>query len=186
MTPGSITGPTAPQPRPLTWSGTEYAVRTIHLTLCHLQRIPIMINLEYKPDAAKSCERMAAWWQGSIVDRPAILLTAPKPNAKLLPQKQHASTRARWMDIDYQVECADIGAANTYWAGDGLPTFMPNLGPEILTACFGAELEFTESTSWSKPILHDWADIPQLKIDHENEYLQCILEMTRRALEAGK
>jgi hypothetical protein len=94
--------------------------------------------------------------------------------------------RARWMDIDYQVECADINAANTYWAGDSLPTFMPNLGPEILTACYGAELEFTESTSWSKPILHDWADIPQLRINPENEYLQCILEMTRRALDVGR
>jgi hypothetical protein len=94
--------------------------------------------------------------------------------------------RARWMDIDYQVECADISAANTYWAGDGLPTFMPNLGPEILTACYGAELEFTESTSWSKPILSHWDDIRQLKINPENEYLQCILAMTRRALEAGR
>ncbi len=144
------------------------------------------LHLEYKPDAEMARQRMAAWWEQEIVDRPAILLTAPKPNPKPLPQTTHATLRERWMDIDYQVECADITAANTYWAGDGLPMYMPNLGPEVLTACYGAELNFTEDTSWSVPILHDWADIPRLRIDPQNTYLRCILEMTRRACEVGR
>lgn len=145
-----------------------------------------MIELEYKPDAARACERMAAWWNGAIIDRPTIMLTAPKPERKPYPQKQHASMRERWMDIDFQVACVDIYAANTYWAAESLPVYMPNLGPEILTACYGAELNFTEDTSWSEPILHDWADIPKLKIDPANEYLNNILAMTRRALEVGR
>ena len=144
------------------------------------------LTLEYKPDAEQSRQRMAAWWEHQIIDRPTIQVTAPKANPKPLPNKQHASLRERWMDIDYQVECADINAANTYWAGDQLPSYMPNLGPEILTACYGAPLNFTENTSWSEPILHDWADIPKLKIDPNNEYLHCILEMTRRACEVGR
>jgi hypothetical protein len=144
------------------------------------------LSLEYKPDANKACERMEAWWHGEILDRPTILLTAPKPNPRALPSKQHASFRERWMDIDYQVECADINIGNTYWAGDGLPAYMPNLGPEILTACYGAELNFTDTTSWSEPILHDWADIAKLKIQHDNPYLRCILEMTRCALEVAR
>ena len=142
--------------------------------------------LEYKSDAEQSRQRMAAWWEHEIIDRPTIQVTAPKANPKPLPNKQHASLRERWMDIDYQVECADINAANTYWAGDQLPSYMPNLGPEILTACYGAPLNFTENTSWSEPILHDWADIPKLKIDPNNEYLRCILEMTRCACEVGR
>jgi hypothetical protein len=144
------------------------------------------IHLEYKPDANEACERMAGWWQGAIIDRPTIMLTAPKPNRKPMPQKAHASMRERWMDIDFQVECADTAIANTYWAGDALPSYMPNLGPEILTACFGAELNFTETTSWSEPILHDWAEIPRLKIDRGNKYLENILEMTRRAMGVGR
>jgi hypothetical protein len=145
-----------------------------------------MIELEYKPDAQKACERMAAWWQGEVIDRPTILLTAPRPNPKPLPATTHATQPERWMDIEYQVECADINAANTYWAGDGLPMYMPNLGPEILTACYGAELNFTETTSWSEPILRDWADVAKLKIDPDNHYLRCILDMTRHALDVGK
>ncbi len=144
------------------------------------------LHFAYKPDAEQAMQRMAAWWERAIIDRPAILLTAPKPNPRPCPQKHHASLRERWMDIDYQVECADTSAANTYWAGDGLPMYMPNLGPELLTACYGAELEFTDDSSWSVPILHDWADIPKLRVDPQNVYLHCILEMTRRACEVGR
>ncbi len=144
------------------------------------------IELEHKPDAALVCQRMDAWWEGEIIDRATIQVTAPRPNPKPLPRKQHASYRERWMDIDYVVECAAITIANTYWAGDSLPIFMPNLGPEILTACYGAELDFTENTSWSKPILRDWAGVPSLHIDPNNAYLRAILEMTRRALDVGR
>ena len=144
------------------------------------------IELEYKPDAAEACRRMEAWWEGEILDRATIQVTAPQPNPRPLPPKQHATQRERWMDIDYIVECAAISIANTYWAGEALPSFMPNLGPEILTACYGAELEFTEATSWSAPILHDWADVPRLGIDPNNRYLSAILAMTRRALEVGR
>jgi hypothetical protein len=143
------------------------------------------LSLQYKPDAQLALDRMNAWWHGAIVDRATIQLTSPKPNTTPLPAKQHATQRERWMDIEYQVACADINAANTYWAGDGLPTYMPNLGPEILTACYGAELNFTESTSWSEPILGRWDETSHLKIDPENKYLRCILDMTRLATEVG-
>ena len=76
------------------------------------------IELEHKPDASLVCQRMDAWWEGEIIDRATIQVTAPRPNPKPLPRKQHASYRERWMDIDYVVECAAITIANTYWAGD--------------------------------------------------------------------
>jgi hypothetical protein len=143
-------------------------------------------ELEYKPDAAQACERMSAWWEREILDRPPIQVCAPRPNPRPLPRKQHASLPERWLDVEYAVECADIRAGNTYWAGEILPTFWPNLGPEILTAGLGAELIFGEETSWSAPMLHDWEDLPRLALDPENQYVRTILEMTRRALEVGR
>ena len=112
-------------------------------------------NLLYKPDASQACARMEAYWEKAILDRPPVLLTAPKPHPQPLPQKRHATLAERWMDVEFVVETGAATVANTYWAGDGLPVVWPNLGPEILTACFGAPLTFGESTSWSKPILHD-------------------------------
>ncbi|HXG24979.1 MAG TPA: hypothetical protein VNJ09_10515 [Chthonomonadales bacterium] len=144
------------------------------------------LELEYKPDAAQAVRRMEAWWEGEVLDRPAIQVCAPKPNPRPLPEKHHASLRERWMDVDYAVECADIRAANTYWGGEILPSYWPNLGPEILAASLGAELVFGENTSWSVPLLEDWEDIPNLAVNEDNPYLRTILDMTRRGLEVGR
>lgn len=144
------------------------------------------MDLLYKPDADQSCARMAAWWEGAILDRPAIHLTAPKTDPRPLPASDHATLEERWLDVEYAVTYADIEAANTYWAGDALPMFWPNLGPEVLTGCMGAPLTFGETTSWSSPMLHDWAAVPDLRIQPDNRYLQTLLSMLQLGLEIGK
>ncbi|MCC6734010.1 MAG: hypothetical protein IT394_12355, partial [Candidatus Omnitrophica bacterium] len=83
------------------------------------------MDLEYKPDAAKAFERLEAWWEGEILDRPAIQLFAPKENPAPLPRKNHASLREKWMDVDYTVECADIHISNTHYIGEAFPAFWP-------------------------------------------------------------
>ena len=142
--------------------------------------------LQYKPDADRAMERIEAYWHHEILDRPAIQVVASKPGGKPIPKKTHATLRDRWMDVEYQVERADASIANTYWAGEMMPSFVPNLGPEVLTASLGAELEFSEGTSWSIPMLDDWGGVPKLKVQPDNPYTRAILDMTRLACEVGK
>lgn len=129
---------------------------------------------------------MEAWWEGEILDRPTIQVTAPRSDPKPLPVKHHATLRERWMDAGYVVEHASIQIANTFWGGEILPYFWPNLGPDVQAACMGAELDFGEGTSWSKPVIEDLDHLPDLKIDSHNIYTQTLLEMTRLSLEAGR
>jgi hypothetical protein len=145
-----------------------------------------MPTLAYKPDIDRAMERMNAWWNRAILDRATIQVTAPKPGGKPAPSKQHPTVRDRWLDVEHNVACQEAWMSGTYYAGESLPMFFPNLGPEVMTAALGAELVFTEETSWSEPILHDWADVPTLRTDLNNFYLQKILEMTRLGLEVGK
>lgn len=145
-----------------------------------------MLELAYKPDAARAMERMEAWWEREILDRPTVQVTAPKPGGKPAPAKRHASLRDRWMDVEYTLACHDAWMSGAYYGGEILPAFFPNLGPEIMTAALGAELHFTEETSWSEPILKDWTAVPDLRIDPENVYVRTILEMTRLGLEMGR
>lgn len=144
------------------------------------------LDLEYKPDAEQALARMEAWWEGEILDRPTIQVTAPRPDPKPLPVKHHATLREHWLDTEYVVECAAIQIANTYWGGEILPFFWPNLGPDVQAACMGAELEFGEDTSWSKPILTDLDHLPALEIDPDNIYTRTLLAMTQLSLEMGK
>jgi hypothetical protein len=144
------------------------------------------MHLDYHPDAEKACARMEAWWNKAVLDRPAIQVTAPRPHAKPVPNKHHATLRERWLDVEYAVECAQITIANTYYPAEQLPAFWPNLGPEVLSACFGSELEFGETTSWSTPILREWDGIRSLALDRDSEYLRTLLAMQRLALEVGR
>jgi hypothetical protein len=144
------------------------------------------LDLACKPDAARAWERMDAWWNHAILDRPTIQITAPMPTRRSAPEKRHTSLRDRWMDAEHAVACFDASAAGTYWAGEILPAFFPNLGPEILTAAYGAEMDFGEHTSWSIPCLHDWADVPKLSLNPDGIYVRKILEATRLGLEAGR
>lgn len=141
------------------------------------------IALEYKLDAEQACARMAAWWEGEILDRPAIQVHAPRRKKVPEPQKRHSNLRARWMDVEFVVERAHARIANTYYAGEMLPAFWPNLGPDFMAACLGGELTFAEHTSWSHPILKDLGSLPQWSILEENTYFSTIKNMTRYALE---
>ncbi len=143
------------------------------------------LTLEYKPDAARAAARVDAWWNRELLDRPCLQVAAPRPNPLPYPVKSHATLRDRWMDVEFQVACADIAARNTWWAGELLPNFHPNLGPEILSAAYGAELEFGETTSWSEPTMADGIDLASVAFHPDNVYFQTMLEMTRLALEVG-
>ncbi|NMC66377.1 MAG: hypothetical protein GYA53_09610 [Acidobacteria bacterium] len=53
-------------------------------------------------------------------------------------------------------------------------------------ACMGAELEFGETTSWSRPVIENLDHYPPLVIDPQNLYTRTLLEMTRLSLEMGR
>lgn len=142
------------------------------------------LNLALKRNANESMRRLEAWWRCEIIDRPPILVTAPRPDAPKPPFRQFATLRERWMNVEYQVETANTWVESIYWeAGDSMPIFSPNLGPEIATAALGAPLWFTEESSWSEPILKDWCNIPDIRINVHNDCLNAILDMTRLGLE---
>lgn len=144
------------------------------------------MELETKPDLERSLRRMEAFWDCEVLDRAFAQIIASKPEQKPYPASTHATLRERWMDAEYAVTCALARAENLYWGGDAIPTFSPNLGPEIMTTGFGAELDFSDHTSWSHPILTDWAQVASLRFDPQSPYIAKIQEMTRLGVERGR
>lgn len=146
-------------------------------------------ELEWKPDFARTVERFEAWWQGDIVDRPPVTLHVLPSRPYQGPTRQHASLRERWTDVEYVVDSAIAWMACCDYVGDSFPIFWPNLGPEITATLFGCELEFSETTSWSKPIVHDvdgWLQVLQMEPDFDNPYWQTIERMTDYAIQRSE
>ena len=148
----------------------------------------MIMPIERLADWEQRLARQDACWQCEILDRPLVCMSLwePNPDYPAPKPKQWASHREQWMDTDYIVESALYGVMNTVYLGDALPIFNPNLGPEILSAFYGCEMEFSEGTSWSVPNLHDWSQFGKLQVSEDNFYWKKLAEITDAALEAGK
>jgi hypothetical protein len=141
-----------------------------------------------KPDYEDSVRRIEAFWEREIVDRPVVQFRLARPEADWmpLPPSSHATLRDRWLDAGYQARLALTSLSNREFLGDTLPVAFPNLGPELFAAFYGCPLQFGESTSWTDPILHDWADADGVRFDPQSAYLAKLGEMTDAFLEAGR
>ena len=144
------------------------------------------LELEGMPHFEEAMQRVYAWYQCEILDRAPIRFMAHNAfldtgvdYAKLSPEER----RARWFDVEYQVDLFERSIEGRTFHGETFPIFWPNLGPNVYAAFYGGELEFGEVTSWSEPIVHDWEDVDSLELDWDNVYLKKIEELTRHALE---
>jgi hypothetical protein len=147
----------------------------------------LMMPIENIEDWEQRIRRQDAFWDCSVLDRPVVVMTLPKVEP-VLPwpeEKAYASIRDRWMDTERMVQWALASAANTEFLGDALPIAWPNLGPELFSAFFGMEMEYTADTSWGVPNLDDWADADGLALSRDNFYWKKLLEATDALLEAG-
>jgi hypothetical protein len=147
-----------------------------------------LMPIEHIPDWEQRIKRHDACWRCEVIDRPVvcIYLHRPNPDFPWPSRKAWPTLRDRWLDTEYHIEAAVAAVMNTAYLGDALPRVYPNLGPEVFSAFFGAELEFGETTSWSIPNLHSWDDVDRLRFDTGNFYWRKLEEMTDALLTAGR
>jgi hypothetical protein len=147
-----------------------------------------IMPIEQISDWQERLRRQDAFWQREIIDRPVVIMTCPKPvpARPWPPARQWAGMRDRWMDAEYNAECALAGVMNTDFLGDSLPTACPNLGPEVFSGFFGTQLEYGEQTSWSIPNLEDWSKVDALQFSMDNVYWRKLMELTDVLLEVGR
>ena len=142
---------------------------------------------ELKPDYEKTMERYRAFWAFSVLDRPTVDIRLPKPGAVPFPKKHYASWRDQWLDIDYRIEKTAYEMENTLFLGDSLPLAFPNLGPEIYSAWCGCGYDFTEDSTWSQPVIHDWAqDAGKVRLDMNHPLFKTLEWFTDGLTARGK
>lgn len=147
---------------------------------------PMIRELTLKPDFAKTIARFEAWWFGEILDRAPVTVSVLPRRKYGGPISSHRSWRDRWLDAEFNVAQSIAWMEQMDWVADSFPVFAANLGPEITSTLFGCELEFGETTSWSRPIVHDprdWEGIIAMKPDFANTYWQTIERSTELAIE---
>jgi len=153
----------------------------------HKPRTSWTVQIEGMDDFEMSMKRIDAWYENEIIDRPPVRFVAH--NAFLEAAKEDISQlspsqkKAWWFNVETQINLFIQSIEGRKFHGETFPVFFPNLGPDVYAAFYGAELEFGEVTSWSIPLVCEWADVEKLKLDTDNEYFRKLEELTQCALE---
>jgi 5-methyltetrahydrofolate--homocysteine methyltransferase len=132
----------------------------------------------YKEDIEIAKERLDAFWEGEIIDRCCIAITAPKNNTYDIIQAR--SLEEKWLDYDFRYNHFLKSCNETHFLGEAFPSFWNNLGPGVMAACIGGNFKLGDDTVWfdTNPIIKDWNSIPELKIYEDSEMWQLLYNLT--------
>jgi hypothetical protein len=145
------------------------------------------LELEGMPHFEQAMQRVYAWFEHAIIDRPPVRFLSyysfRDEIIKEVESKSPAEKKDWWFDVERQVDLFENYITGHQFHGETFPVYFPNLGPDVYPAFYGAELEFGDKTSWSVPLVENWEDVDQIKLDMSNEYFRKIEELTQYALE---
>jgi hypothetical protein len=142
------------------------------------------LELTTKPNATRAMERIYAWYEGEIIDRPPVRFTRHNyqfEQSGIFDPTRWETMKDFWFDVEYQIERFISSIENKNFLGETFPVYWPNLGPNIFAGFYGCELEYGEVTTWAKPFLESLDD--PVVLNWESEYLKTIDRMTRMAIE---
>jgi len=139
------------------------------------------LQLEYKPDFEEARRYWDAFWQGEIIDRPCVYVTAPKEGAPPPPSVPYPALIGS--DYGAFARIFDTAAACTWYGAEAIPNWTASFGPDQFAAFLGAKMQQDPEvrTSWVEPFVQDWDEVLPLRLDPGNP-VWC--EM-RKLLEAG-
>lgn len=144
------------------------------------------MHLETMPHFDQAMQRVYAWFENEIIDRPPVRFMGHNAFANqevdfsgLSPTER----KAKWYDPEYQIDRYVQSLESRVFRAETFPVYWPNLGPDVYAAFYGARLHFGEVTSWSEPLVRDWRDVETLKLDKNNEYFKKLEEFTTYALD---
>lgn len=139
------------------------------------------VELESKPDFDQAMQRIYAWCEQQVIDRPPVRFSRHNAEYEILDDASRwPDQRARWYDEEHQIERFLRSIAGKRFLGETFPIFWPNLGPNFFAGLYGCRLEFADVTSWAEPILDDYTR--PIVLDWQSEYLRKLDSLTQRAL----
>ena len=148
--------------------------------------------MEYKEDIAEAKERMIAWWDHEIIDRPVISYYFPKKRGKLGAYidiiGEDWTLANNYEGIEEALDNYENRNDVTYFGGESIPFFFPNYGPGIMAAVFGVIPKYKTGTVWfNRPTKPEEIVnyLESVKLNQDNEWYSRLLRITEYAAKRG-
>jgi len=127
------------------------------------------------------------YWNKENHERPLLFLSAQKDNINWdKAPKALSDVRSRWLDEEFVVKKHRFNMENTAYLGEAFPQAWANLGPDILGAICGCDIEFGDVTSWAVHNLDDWDNFKGVKFDVNNFWFKKLQSLTESLVEDSK
>ena len=134
--------------------------------------------MELKPDAQQTYGRMAAFWQGEMLDRACLDIRVPKDGHKAPALGAPETVEEQWTSVDYAVAKAVATVESYVYLGESLPIARVGLGPDFLAATLGCGLHFSPDTSWAEPAIESWDTFKGFPDYCESKWYKLQVELT--------
>lgn len=139
----------------------------------------------YKPDWYRAQERLEAWWNGEVVDRAVIQVTASRSGYADGPEWSIWSPESFLDDPQSVVDGFESYCEGCYFGGEAYPNLWINLGPGIVAAYLGAVPRFGDVTTWFETP-REREEIEEIPFNPANEWWQKTCELTSVAVKRGR
>jgi 5-methyltetrahydrofolate--homocysteine methyltransferase len=146
------------------------------------------MQVSWKDDWQQAEERMRAWWNGAVLDRAVVRVTAPRDGAEPVagPGDVAEEQLLSWFtEADQVIPRLEQGVASTFWGGEAFPVVFP---VSISMVCIPAaylgcpyRIAPISYSGWASPIIEDWQARPRLAFDPSNKWWV----LSRELLEAA-
>ena len=146
----------------------------------------------FKEDIEEAKERLKAWWDHELIDRPCILYIYPKPDISFPGLQDFWYLAKNWDDIEGCLDDFESKGRALYYGGEWLPWFWPNYGPGIMACVLGVEPKFEKQTQtvWFNrptPVNEIVSHLENIQINQNNTWYNRLLKITEYAAKrAGK
>lgn len=136
----------------------------------------------FKEDWDKAKERFDAFWEGEIIDRCCISVIAPrkKPLDSKIEFAEARDLVQKWLDSELRMEQELFWFSRNFYGGEAFPYTWNNLGPGVLASFISSKYTLANETVWfdREPVIHDWNNMPDIKLDENSKMWQVVTHMT--------
>jgi hypothetical protein len=150
-----------------------------------MKQLRNMENIKFfKPDLEEAEKRWQAFYAGELIDRPPVVITAPREGYALPPPISYHEKV--FGDVEAVIQHGLAIAEATFWGGEAVPSFYPSIGPDEIAVFCGAGLCWSPDspdTNWSVPPIDDWSAALPIRLKTEHPLFQRQQELYRRAAE---